>query len=109
MTNDRKDVIAKVIDELRTYIPEADKYMGRYILKGWADRLEAAPTTEQPGDADDAARYRGWRENAMSDAMAFADAFVLPDHREPTTSDWDAAIDAAIDAARAAHGKGGQG
>jgi hypothetical protein len=69
----------------------------------------ATPTTEQPGDAEDAARYRGWRENAMSDAMAFADAFMLPDHREPTTSDWDAAIDAAIDAARAAHGKGGQG
>ncbi len=50
MTNDRKDVIAKVIDELRTYIPEADKYMGRHILKGWADRLEAAALS-QPSPA----------------------------------------------------------
>ena len=33
--------ITKIIDELRTYSPEADEYLGRHILKGWANQLES--------------------------------------------------------------------
>lgn len=34
--------LTEIIRELRTYNPAADAYKGKYIHKGWADRIEAA-------------------------------------------------------------------
>jgi hypothetical protein len=37
--------LKKIIDELRWYNPAADAYNGKYIHKGWAERIEAALAT----------------------------------------------------------------
>jgi hypothetical protein len=67
----------------------------------------AATTSE---DARDAARYRGWRDHMLAEDKAFVDAmqdFMPPDvgaSRDPTASEWDFAIDAAM---RATQQEGG--
>ena len=47
------DTITEVINELRTYNPQADAYGGKFIHKGWANQLEAvAPPQISESDAD---------------------------------------------------------
>lgn len=74
--------------------------------------LAAAGYTAAPaaGDAQDARRYRGWRDAMVAEdtELRQAVAAALPcdvgDTRPPTGAEWDAAIDAAIAAQRGKRG-----
>lgn len=67
--------------------------------------------TAAPGDAQDAARYRGWRDAMIAENAEFRQAIAaaLPsdvgETRPPTAAEWDSAIDAAL---AAQQGKGGE-
>lgn len=83
------------------------KAAGNVETHPWRTFVELlAPLMTRPapaaGDAQDAARYRGWRDAMIADSAEFRQsiAAALPkevgDTRPPTASEWDVAIDAAI-------------
>lgn len=86
------------------------KFAGAFLDGAfYQSQIAAAPTYAAPqpapvaqGDAEDAARYRYWRDHMITNDLQFLRVLsgALPDDvgvsRRPTAAEWDAAMDAAI-------------
>jgi hypothetical protein len=42
------ELLQQIVDELNCYDPSADEYKGKYIHKGWAERIKAVLLQRQP-------------------------------------------------------------
>jgi hypothetical protein len=42
------DNLKTILNEMRTYNPKADDHGGKFIIPGWADRIEKALTIQLP-------------------------------------------------------------
>lgn len=42
------DNLKTILKEMRTYKPKADEHEGKFIIPGWADRIERALNIELP-------------------------------------------------------------